>query len=103
VADLLATEARYLPVDLPRSHKSKSGGKRAWQYEAVELKVWHPGQSNPTNEGLRQLDDYLDRLDLDHGTLVVFDRRPAAPRLSRRIRFSAGHTPSGRPVTLLRA
>jgi AAA domain len=78
-------------------------GKRAWQREAVELKVWRPGRPDPTGEDLRQLDDYLKRLDLDHGTLVVFDRRPEAPPFADRARFAAHHTPSGRPVTLLHA
>jgi hypothetical protein len=79
-------------------------GKQVWQWEAVELKVWHPSDStDPTGEGLRQLDAYLDRLNLDHGSLVVFDRRPEAPPLAERITFSTGQTPTGRPVALLRA
>jgi hypothetical protein len=78
-------------------------GKRAWQREAVELKVWRPGRPDPLGEGLRQLDDYLQRLDLDHGTLVVFDRRTEAAPLPDRVGFGHDRTPSGRPVTLLRA
>jgi hypothetical protein len=77
-------------------------GKRAWQREAVELKVWRPGRPDPLREGLRQLDDYLQRLDLDHGTLVVFDRRTAAAPLPDRVGFGEDRTPSGRPVTVLR-
>lgn len=78
-------------------------GKRVWQREAVELKVWRAGESDPLRQGLQQLDAYLDRLDLDHGTLVVFDRRdPQAPPADR-TRFAEDRTPSGRPVTLLRA
>jgi hypothetical protein len=80
-----------------------SDGKQAWQWEPVELKVWRPDQPDPTPDGLRQLDSYLDRLGLDHGTLVVFDRRPTAPPLTGRIAFSTAQTPTGRPVTLLRA
>lgn len=76
-------------------------GKRAWQYEPAELKVWHPGRSDPLDEGLRQLDLYLDRLGVDHGTLVVFDRRPDAPPLVERTTDTV--SPTGRPVTLLRA
>jgi hypothetical protein len=78
-------------------------GKRAWQREAVELKVWRPGRSDPLAEGLRQLDDYLQRLDLDHGTLVIFDRRATAGSIAERTHFSTDRTPSGRPLTLLRA
>lgn len=39
-------------------------GKRAWQFEAAELKVWRPGKPDPLPVGLRQLDEYLDRLAL---------------------------------------
>lgn len=78
-------------------------GDRSWQYEAVELKVWRPKQGDPLAEGLRQLDAYLDRLDLDHGTLVIFDRRSEAPPIAARTAFGEDRTPSGRPVTLLRA
>jgi hypothetical protein len=78
-------------------------GNRAWQREAVELKVWRPGRPDPVADGLRQLDDYLIRLGLEHGTLVVFDRRPKAPPLPERIRFGTEQTPTGRAVTLLRA
>ncbi|MPZ28192.1 MAG: ATP-binding protein [Micromonosporaceae bacterium] len=77
-------------------------GTRSWQREAVELKVWRPQQADPTPDGLRQLDEYLKRLDLDRGTLVVFDRRPGAAPLPERVDES-DRTPSGRPVTVLRA
>lgn len=79
-------------------------GRRLWQQEAVKLKVWHPGNpDDPTPDGLVQLDGYLDRLRLGTGTLIVFDRRPTAPPLPGRIAFRTEQTPSGRPVTLLRA
>jgi hypothetical protein len=77
-------------------------GKRAWQREAVELKVWRTGRPDPLAEGLRQLDDYLARLDLDDGTLVVFDRRAEAVPLADRVGFGEDRTPSGRPITVLR-
>jgi hypothetical protein len=52
-------------------------------------------------QGLDQLDDYLARLHLGRGTLVIFDARG---RLGRRApRFSEITTPAGRTVTLLRA
>jgi hypothetical protein len=80
-----------------------SGGKREWQCEAVELKVWRNGRSDPLLQGLKQLDGYLDHLRLDHGTLVIFDRRESAPPPPLRTAFSEDRTPSGRPVTVLRA
>jgi hypothetical protein len=45
---------------------------------------------------------YLKRLDLDHGTLVIFDR-PTTKDIDERTRFETAQTPSGRAVTLLRA
>jgi hypothetical protein len=81
----------------------KPAGKRAWQREAIELKVWRPDASNPLAEGLAQLDAYLDRLDLDTGVLVLFDRRPSAAPIAERTRFDKATSPSGRAVTLLRA
>lgn len=78
-------------------------GRRAAQREAIELKVWHPNAKDPLAKALTQLDGYLRRLDLDHGTLVVFDRRPEAKDIEERTRFEAVTTPDGRAVTLLRA
>lgn len=78
-------------------------GKRAWQQEALELKVWRPDQADPLAEGLTQLDNYLDGLDLNHGTLVIFDRRTQAAPIAERTAFTSDQTPSGRSVTLLRA
>jgi hypothetical protein len=78
-------------------------GHRAVQREAVELKVWRKGRPDPLGEGLAQLDDYLRRLDLSQGTLVIFDRRPDAPSIDQRTRLGTGQTPDGRQVTLLRA
>ncbi|RVX42564.1 AAA domain-containing protein [Nonomuraea polychroma] len=78
-------------------------GERQVQREAMELKVWRPGQRDPVDEGLAQLDRYLDRLDLDTGYLVVFDRRPEAAPMEERVRFDQDRTPAGRQVTVLRA
>jgi hypothetical protein len=50
-------------------------GQQQWQREALELKVWRDKKPDPLDEGLRQLDEYLATLDLDHGVLVIFDRR----------------------------
>jgi hypothetical protein len=78
-------------------------GRRAVQRQAVELKVWRKGRVDPLTEGLAQLDDYLRRLDLDQGTLVIFDRRPDTPPIDERVHLDTAETSSGRTVTLLRA
>ncbi|MEV0823378.1 ATP-binding protein [Nonomuraea rubra] len=77
-------------------------GKRLMQREAMELKVWRAKAGDPTSEGLTQLDDYLDRLTLTTGALVIFDRRPEAPPWNERGVFEQATTPSGRLVTVLR-
>jgi hypothetical protein len=78
-------------------------GKRTVQRQAVELKVWRQARPDPLTEGLTQLDDYLRRLDLNEGTLVIFDRRPDAAPIDERIHFDTITSPTGRVVTLLRA
>ncbi|MFF4620934.1 AAA family ATPase [Nonomuraea jabiensis] len=77
-------------------------GERLMQREAMELKVWRAGGDDPLPDGLAQLDRYLDRLSLDTGVLVVFDRRPQAPPWKERGAFEQGTTPSGREITVLR-
>jgi len=51
---------------------------------ALELKVWRDGQSDPLDKGLAQLGDYLDRLGLATGTLLLFDQREKAAPLAER-------------------
>mgnify|MGYP000241716229 CR=1 FL=1 len=48
------------------------------QKEVVELKLWY-GASR-YEEGLEQLVNYLESESLDHGYLVVYDRREQSPR-----------------------
>jgi hypothetical protein len=79
------------------------GGQRAVQREALELKVWKDGARDPLPKGLAQLDEYLHRLGLATGVLVIFDRRACAPSTEERTRFEEATTPSGRAVTVLRA
>ncbi|HBL26754.1 MAG TPA: polyketide biosynthesis operon protein CyrO [Acidobacteria bacterium] len=57
------------------------GGLQRW---AVELKVWRDGRPDPLPDGLEQLNAYLDRLGLEHGTLILFDGRAKAPPLTER-------------------
>lgn len=77
-------------------------GKPAEQREAMELKVWRRG-ADPLERGLIQLEEYLDRMHVDYGTLVIFDRRRGVPPPHERTAFGEARTRSGRPVTLLRA
>lgn len=78
-------------------------GKRDQQWEAIELKVRHPGEGDPLGKGLEQLDRYLDRLGLKAGTLVIFDRRPKAPPVHERTSIGETLSPSGKQITLVRA
>jgi hypothetical protein len=78
-------------------------GARRWQREAIELKVWRDKQADPLEEGLAQLDGYLDRLGLDRGALVIFDRRRDAASIAARTHLAMDVTPAGRAVVLLRA
>jgi hypothetical protein len=87
------------------------GGQLQWQREAIELKVWRGKKPDPLDEGLRQLDAYLGQIDLDHGVLVIFDRRAGHPGTAGEddaaagplIAFEQARTGSGRAVTVLRA
>jgi hypothetical protein len=88
---------------LVRKPYTGSNGKRAVQREAVEVKVRRKKSGDPLAEGLAQLDGYLDRLGLDTGTLLIFDRRPSAVRKHPDPTFSTERTPTGREITLLRA
>jgi hypothetical protein len=78
-------------------------GKQQLQREAIELKVWRDGRADPLPEGLKQLDEYLERTGLPDGVLVLFDRRKTAAPLEERVREERAVTPTGRPVRVLRA
>ncbi len=71
------------------------------QREVLELKVWRDGQADPLKRGLDQLGRYLDTLALDHGALLIFDRRSAAGPLEDRSEISAFEH-DGRRIRLLR-
>ena len=76
----------------------------AWQREALELKMHRDGEPDPTPAGLRQIEDYLESLGLETGTLVVFDRRNDAPPVEQRTVIESATTPRrGLSVRLLRA
>lgn len=78
-------------------------GRPAMQKEVIELKVRRAKDSDPLGEGLDQLDHYLSRHHLDHGHLVIFDRRPEETRDAGPARISTTTTPHGRKAILLRA
>lgn len=84
-----------------RKFYTDADGKKAVQREAVELKVRRQGRGNPLKGGLDQLDDYLSQLDIETGSLIVFDRRPNARRKRPDLEFSTARTPDGREVTVL--
>lgn len=71
--------------------------------EAIELKVWRDNRKDPLPEGLKQLDEYLSRVGLANGVLILFDRRTERPPLEERVQESTATTPSGREVRVLRA
>ncbi|WP_239341207.1 ATP-binding protein [Frankia sp. CiP3] len=77
-------------------------GAGAVQRQALELKVRAEGDADPLGSALVQLDGYLDRLGLDTGVLLLFDRRPTAPPIHERTTITATTSPAGRPVTLFR-
>jgi hypothetical protein len=79
-----------------------ANGERAWQREALELKVWREKAKDPLGQGLAQLDGYLDRVGLATGVLAIFDRRATAGEIEARTRFEEAVTPGGRRVTVLR-
>lgn len=88
---------------LVRKPCTGADGKPGLQKEAVELKVRRAKDGDPLDEGLGQLDDYLDRHHLDTGYLIIFDRRPEELRGHPLAQISDATTPAGRTVTLLRA
>lgn len=78
-------------------------GKRQLQREAIELKVWRDGRKDPLEEGLKQLDEYLTRVGLETGILVLFDRRTTRPPLEERLGEESATSPKGRAIRVLRA
>ena len=54
-------------------------------------------------QGLMQIDEYLGKLGLSRGVLVIFDARSDAGPAEERTRFEEAVTAFGRKVTLLRA
>jgi hypothetical protein len=79
-------------------HWPWSGGE---QREVLELKVWRDRKADPLAKGLSQLSAYLDTLGLDHGALLIFDRRSNAPALTERSEMGDVEH-EGRRITVMR-
>jgi hypothetical protein len=86
---------------LVRFPYKKADGSPAVQRRALEIKVWRKGRPDPLKKGLEQLDEYLRKLGMSRGTLVIFDARGRFAR--REPKFEQKRTPSKREVTVLRA
>ncbi len=71
-------------------------------YVTKMTKVWREGERDPLQEGLTQLDAYLNGLGLDTGWLVIFDQRSGLPDISERTTTESATTPAGRVVTVIR-
>ncbi|MEM7535923.1 MAG: AAA-like domain-containing protein [Chloroflexota bacterium] len=69
----------------------------------MELKVWRDGKKDPLNDGLEQLEGYLNGLGLETGWLVIFDQRSGLPDISERTTTEMEVTPNGKTVTVIRA
>jgi hypothetical protein len=69
----------------------------------MELKVWRDGVADPRDEGLARLDEYLARLGLETGWLVIFDRRRDQPPIAQRTHTEAAVTPGWRAIVVLPA
>ncbi len=77
----------YKRMDLLVRWPYQVAGKRQWQEEAIELKVWKPtDRKDPIDQGLQQLSQYLNGLSLEAGTLIIFDRRDGLPDLEDRVK-----------------
>jgi len=77
----------------------RADGTRGVQRRALEMKVWRSGEKNPLEKGLSQLDEYLSRLGLRRGTLVIFDARGKLAK--RRVRVEDTTTRAGRAVRVM--
>lgn len=91
-------------VDLCVRWPLPTGEVQRW---AMELKVWRDttptgkGILDPVEQGLSQLTEYLDRLEMERGYLIVFDARTdAAPLPDRVSREEADY--QGRSIVLWR-
>ena len=71
-----STASAAAPRPLIRWNHTGPTATPAVQREALEIKTHRPGDADPTDAGIHQLDGYLLRLGLPTGYLVIFDQRP---------------------------
>jgi AAA domain len=69
----------------------------------IEVKVWREKVKDPEEQGLNQLEGYLERIKADYGWLFVFDRRKNAPAFIERLGTKTAMTQKGRSVIIIRA
>ncbi|OKH55258.1 polyketide biosynthesis operon protein CyrO [Calothrix sp. HK-06] len=69
----------------------------------IEVKVWRNKIKDPFEEGLKQLDSYLARIEALEGWLLIFDRRTKAPPIEERLKTEITTTKNGQQVTIIRA
>lgn len=69
----------------------------------MKLKVWRDGERDPRDEGLTQLDGYLQGLGVTAGWLVIFDQRSGLPPIAERTTTETATTPGGRQACVIRA
>ncbi len=86
-------------IDLLVRYPYKKNGVRVEQRRAVEIKVWRKGEANPLKKGLAQLDDYLQKLGMNRGTLVIFDARTKLAK--QKVRYEDTVTKKGRKVRVM--
>jgi hypothetical protein len=107
-----ATGQRFTPDAIAHAYELTQG--QPWLVNAIakeiveellgiELKVWRNGRSDPLMKGLKQVDEYLARLGLETGWLVIFDQRQNQPSIEERTRTEIETTMTGRRVTVIRA
>jgi hypothetical protein len=70
---------------------------------AMVVKVRRDREPDPVVEGVTQVEDALDRLGIETGWLVVFDRRTGLPPVSQRLASSKETTAGGREIVVVRA
>jgi hypothetical protein len=69
----------------------------------IEVKVQRNGEGDPLNDGLAQLESYLQGFGVATGWLVIFDQRRGQPPIAERTKAEVARTPNGREVTVIRA
>jgi len=106
----LSTKAPYAVAQRSEPRISDNGRIEARGYSPKSRAAWvvNVGGSSLPSPSMDQSVSARaaagdNRLSLDTGVLVIFDRRPNAAPIAERTRFEKATSPSGRPITVLRA